>query len=417
MPAGSDAAEPATGHRMTERHVLALGLGASGTFMLAALATAVLTALAGGTSWAAIHLALAGAATTAIATFVPHFAVTLAGVRPQPASQRLIALALVAGGAAAVVAGMTVLPRSVAAAGAVAMIVGLGITAAQALAPRRSALARRHPIVTATYLVALAELSAGVALGGLVAAGVDPVMGAWSTLRPTHAWLTLFGAVSLTIFGTLVYLAPTILGARIRQSGWLVAGAAGLIAGPLVTAVGFAFDADALAVAGVALALVGAIGQLGYVVDTVRRRGTFTSEHDWRRAAVWHLVAGPAWFAVAVAVVLAELIGGRSLSGWSIGLLAIPLVGGWMLQELVASWTYLVPAVTPGDALRHAAQRRVLAAASRARPLAWNAGIVVATAGLSGGVPILTGIGAVALLGSAAGAVLLLARALTIREA
>ena len=217
---------------------------------------------------------MAGAATTAIATFVPHFAVTLAGVRPESASQRITALALVAGGAAAVVLGMTTLPRSLAAAGAAAMT----------RRPRdhRDARprARSQPAGTPSSDRDRSptwwhwpSLPRGVALGGLVAAGVDPVLRCLGDAPPTHAWLTLFGAVSLTIFGTLVYLAPTILGARIRPSGWLIAGAAGLIGGPLVAATGFALGTAPLAVAGTVLTLVGAIGQMGYVVDTVRRRG------------------------------------------------------------------------------------------------------------------------------------------------
>ncbi|MDQ2674465.1 MAG: hypothetical protein M3Y40_07390, partial [Chloroflexota bacterium] len=235
------------------------------------------------------------------------------------------------------------------------------------------------------------------------------------TLRPTHAWLTLFGAVSLTIFGTLVYLAPTIFGARIRASPWLAAATVGLIAGPMTASIGFAVGSAPIAIAGAAVTVVGAIGQIGYVVDCLRRRGTFTSEHDWRRAAVWHLVAGPAWFALAVAVALVELIGGRPVSGWSIGTLAIPLVAGWMFQELVASWTYLVPAVTPGDAPRHAVQRRVLAPASRLRPVAWNMGVALAWAGLAAGAPLLAGIGAAVLLPTAAASAVLLVRALVVR--
>jgi hypothetical protein len=413
MPAGDATAKPAPPPRLTERHVLALGLGMSGGFMLAALVVAAATAIAGGTSWAAIHLALAGAATTAIATFMPHFAITLAGTRAQPAGQRVTGLILVAAGAAAVVLGMTLFPSVLAVAGSLLMIVGLGFTAQQTIAPRRGALSRRHPIVTATYLVALAQLAAGVVLGGLVAAGIEPVLDAWATLRPTHAWLTLFGAVSLTIFGTLVYLAPTILGARIRASPWLAAGTVGLIAGPMTASAGFAFGAPPVAIAGTALTLVGGIGQAGYVGDCLRRRGRFTSEHDWRRAAVWHLAAGPAWFALAVAVALAELIGGRPLGGWSIGALAIPMVAGWMMQELVSSWTYLVPAVTPGDASRHAAQRRVLAPASRVRPVAWNVGVALAWAGLAMGVPAMAVAGGALLLPTAAASALLLGRGLT----
>jgi hypothetical protein len=415
MPAGGATVGPARDGGMTERHVLALGLGVTGAFVLAALLVAVATVLAGGTSWATIHLAMAGAATTAIATFMPHFAVTLAGARPHPVPQRMLALALIALGAGAVVLGMTVLPSVLAVAGSLAMLIGLGFTAWQTIAPTRSALSRRHPIVTVTYLVALGQLAAGIALGGLVAAGIGPVLAAWPALRPTHAWLTLFGAVSLTIFGTLVYLAPTILGARIRASPWLAAGSVGMTGGPILTSAGFVLETAPVAIAGTVLTLIGAAGQLGYVTDTMRRRGPFTSEHDWRRASVWHLVAGPAWFGAALVVVLVELVGGRSLAGWGLGPLAIPLVAGWMLQELVASWTYLVPSVTPGDAVRHAAQRRVLAPASRTRVLAWNAGVGLAWVGLAAEMPVLAVAGATLLLPAVVGSAMLLARGLATR--
>src|SRR5687767_3710711 len=98
MPAGGRAAEPARQQRLTERHVLALGLAASGAFVLAAIVVAAVTAIEGGSSWAALHLALAGAATTAIATFMPHFAITLAGTRPEPASHRIAGLMLTCAG-------------------------------------------------------------------------------------------------------------------------------------------------------------------------------------------------------------------------------------------------------------------------------------------------------------------------------
>ena len=414
MPAGRTAVAPARPARMTERHVLALGLAMSGAFVLAAVTVGATAAITGQPAWAAIHLALAGAATTAIATFVPHFAITLAGTRPEPALQRLAAIVLIAAGAASAVLGMTLIGAPMAAGGAAAMVAGLGITGWQAVAPLRNPLARRHPIVTASYLVAIAEMAAGISLGGFVALGYDPVVAAWATLRGAHAWITLLGAVSLTIFGTLVYLAPTILGARIRPSRWLVAGTIGMLAGPPVTSVGFMLGSASMATAGAALALVGAVGQVGYVVDTVRRRGPYTSEHDWRRVAVWHLVAGTGWFALAVAAALVELAGGRPLAGWALGHLAVPLVAGWMLQELVGSWTHLAPSVTPGDAARHAAQRRQLAGASRLRPIAWNAGVALAWAGIAtGATPVAVAGGAV--LGLAVTtSVLQLLRALTL---
>ncbi len=416
MPAGGRAAEPARRERLTERHVLALGLAASGAFVLAAIVTATVTVMQGGSSWAALHLALAGAATTAIGIFMPHFAVTLAGTRPEPASQRITGLVLISVGAAAAVLGMTVTVPSWAVIGAVAMIVGLGFTAWQTVAPTRSPLARRHPIVSVTYLAALAQLAAGVVLGGMVAAGLEPVVSAWATLRPTHAWLTLLGGVSLTIFGTLVYLAPTIVGARIRPSLALGAGAVGMIIGPPLAAIGFALDQRPAVIVGAAFTLIGAMGQAGYVADAVRRRGSFRSEHDWRRVAVWHLVAGTGWFALAIAVAFGELVTGRPVAGWSIGPLALPLVAGWMLQELVASWTYLAPSVTPGDPSRHAGQRTLLGAHSRLRPIAWNAGVAAAWAGLAFDLPVLAASGAIVVGAAAVGSVALLLRALTLRR-
>lgn len=130
--------------------------------------------------------------------------------------------------------------------------------------------------------------------------------------------------------------------------------------------------------------------------------------------AVWHLLAGTGWFALAVAVALAELVGGRPLAGWTLGPLAVPLVAGWMLQELVGSWTHLAPSVTPGDAAGHAAQRRVLAAASRLRPIAWNAGVAATWAGLALGTTPVAVAGGAALGSAVTISALYLLRSLTL---
>lgn len=333
MPGGGSAAARSARSRWTERHVLALGLGAAGLLLAGAVVAAVSSVLRDGSPWAAIHLALAGAASVAIGAFMPHFAITLAGTQPRGALERTATLLLLALGAAAVVAGVTVVGGWLAGIGSVAMLAGLVLVAVQTLAPLRNPLARRHPIVTLTYGAALVELAAGITLGGLAAVGYGPVLQAWAGMRPAHAWIGLFGAVSLTIFATLVYLAPTVLGARIRPTPWLVLGVTGMLVGPPLAAAGFALSASAAVVGGMAVTLAGAIGQVGYVLDAATRRGRFTSEHDWRRVAVGHLLAGPAWFAAAVAVALAGVIGDEP-AGWSIGVLAIPMIGGWLVQEI-----------------------------------------------------------------------------------
>ena len=416
MPSAGSAGRTEKTRHLTERHVLALGLGVAGLFVVLALLVAVATVVGGGSSWAALHLALAGAATVAIGAFMPHFAVTLAGTRPAPPFQRLIALGLLAVGGAAVVVGATFLGGTLAATGAAAQVLGLAIVGWHTISPSRDPLARRHHVVAFAYVAALIELAAGVVLGGLSALGVPAVLGAWSVLRPAHAWLTLFGAVSLTIFSTLVYLAPTVLGARIRASASLFIGLAGMVVGPPLTASGFALVNPPVAIAGVAVTTMGGIGQIGFVIDARARRGPYTSEHDWRRVAIGHLLAGTGWFVAAAIAAGVDLLLGAPLSGWSLGILAVPMVAGWMLQELAGSWTHLLPSVTPGDAPLHARQRRILAFASRSRLVGWNAGVALLWAGLGASLFSVAAIGGVALAGSVALSVILLARALLLRS-
>src|SRR5688500_19784081 len=111
MPSGGQPLAAERRPRLTERHVLALGVSASGLFVLAAALTAVSTVAGRGSSWAALHLALAGAATVAIGTFMPHFAITLAGTRASPSPQRLASLVALGLGSLAVVLGVRLVGR------------------------------------------------------------------------------------------------------------------------------------------------------------------------------------------------------------------------------------------------------------------------------------------------------------------
>jgi hypothetical protein len=396
--------------------VLALGLAMSAAFVLAAIGLAAVAAVRAAPAWAAIHLAMAGAATVAIGAFMPHFAVTIAGTRPAPAPRRLASLALLASGAALAVLGVTMIGGRLAGIGAVLMIGGLALVAGDTMAPLRDPLARKHRIASLAYGVALLELVVGIALGGAAALGVDPVIDGWATLRGSHALLTLFGAVSLTIFATLIFLAPTVFGARLRPNAALAVGTVGMLTGPITAAIGFATAWTPLAVLGMIVTLAGAIGQLAYVADAYRRRGTFTSEHDWRLVVTAHLGAGTAWFVAGVGVAAAELIAGRPVHGWSIGALAVPMVAGWMLQELVGSWTHLAPAVTEGGPVAHARQRRILASVARTRLVAWNVGVGLTWAGLVIGFEALAGVGAVVLVPTIGLSVVLLVRALLVRD-
>jgi hypothetical protein len=190
---------------------------------------------------------------------------------------------------------------------------------------------------------------------------------------------------------------------------------AGIALGPLVTIAGFGAAAREVVAVGMALTTLGALGQLGYVADNLRRRGSFAAELGWRRVAIGHLLAGPAWFAAACAVALADVVGGAEVAGWTIGLLTLPMIAGWLMQELVGSWTHLVPAVTPGDAGRHAGQRTQLAVGGRARRVAWNGGLALLWLGSVVGALSLAATGGALFATAAIASVAILARSLAER--
>lgn len=55
VPAGGATALPAAASRLTERHVLALGLGVAGLFVVAAGVSAAMTLPVGGSPWASLQ--------------------------------------------------------------------------------------------------------------------------------------------------------------------------------------------------------------------------------------------------------------------------------------------------------------------------------------------------------------------------
>jgi nitrite reductase (NO-forming) len=72
---------------------------------------------------------------------------------------------------------------------------------------------------------------------------------------------------------------------------------------------------------------------------------------------------------------------GANPAGWSLPALIGPLVIGGIAQILVGAMTHLLPAIGPGDQVRHAAQRRPLGRAATARLVALNAGAALVTLG------------------------------------
>lgn len=395
--------------------MLRTGIALAATFVVAALVAFSTPAVRQG-HWAGIHLSLAGAALVAIGAFLPHFAITLSGSRPEPAPLRLTGVLSLAAGAWLVVAGVLAGMVPLTVGGAALLWAGLGITAWTAFRPRREPLARRHPVVRVAYATALVDVGIGIGLPVLLVLGWEPAVVHWARLKPAHVWLNLFGFVSLSITATLVYLYPTILGARIRATFTLPLLVTGAVGGPPLVALGSVLGSDALAVAGGSLTLVGAAALALYALDTWRRRGTWTTEPAWHLVTSLHPSAAVGWYLVSVATAVVGLVrDGAAPAGWSVGALVMPLVFGWAVQVLVGAWTHLLPAVAVTDPARRAAMRRTLGRLAVPRLVAWNIGVLVAWIGL--GVELLplalAGIAAMSL--AAVASVALVARSLLAR--
>ncbi len=382
-PMPERAATPPASPRVSERAILRVGIALTVSFLAASVVGGLLPA-GGLHGWVSTHLALAGASSVAIGTFMPHFGVTLAGTRPEAWWLRLAGVLALAAGMATVAIGRPLAGADVAGGGGLLVLGGIGLTAWTTYAPMRFGLARRHPVVQLTYGVALADLAVGASLAVLFLFGWAPVSAAWVALKPAHAWLNVFGFVSLTVAGTLIYLYPTMLGARIRPQPAMAIAVIGLVVGPPLTAVGYASASGPLALAGASATLAAAGGLLAYGLDTWRRRGRWTTDFSWHAASTYHGLAGMAWFALAAAwAVVTIATEGVVVPGWTLGLLALPIIGGWAAQLLIAASSYLLPAVGPGDPASRARQRNLLGTLALPRVVAWNAGLVLLLPGMA----------------------------------
>ena len=386
--------------RGVDRRITFAGLLVAAAMVVTAALAAIGSSL-GGSVWLPLHLAMAGAAGTAIAAVLPFFTTALARVAPGQPGLRVAAVGLIAGGTMLAGFGMTGGRSGLAAAGGAVYVTGLVALAGAAFLPLRSTIGFRLRLVHVAYGVALVQVGVGVALATAMLTTWSPVAGAWATLKPAHAWLNVFGFVTVVVAASLVHLAPTVAGARIRSRRTASIALVGLMTGAPVIAVGVAAGWDSVARTGALVELVGAVALAIHGAAVQRDRGRWTSDPGWHRFSGLSLMAAPAWLVVAVAIGAGRIVWlGATPAAWSVGLLAMPLVAGWIGQVMIGSWTHLVPAIGPGDQTVHAVQRRWLGRGSIPRWLAWNGGVGLGTIGLLAGNDELTVVGGAALGGA-----------------
>ncbi len=394
--------------RRDDRAITSAGvLTAAG--LLAVAAASALRAALGGSVWLPLHIALAGAAGTAIAAVLPFFTTALGKVAPASPVVRAGGIGLIAAGSLVAGLGMSAGQSGLAAIGGATYIGGLLATAAVAFLPLRSALGFRLRLVELAYLVAIGEVAIGVAMATAMLAGWSPVATAWGALKPAHAWLNVFGFVTVVIAASLTHLAPTVAGARIRPRRSSSIALLCLMLGAPLVALGFASGWPPIARVGAIIELIGGASLVVHGAAVQRDHGRWTSDPGWHRFAGLSLVAAPGWLLATLAIGAGRVLWlGPTAEAWDVRLVAVPLVAGWIGQVLVGSWTHLVPSIGPGDQALHAVQRRWLGRAATSRWLLWNGGVVLGTIGLLSGADVLAVVGGAAFGIALAGALGLL---------
>ncbi|HSO29924.1 MAG TPA: hypothetical protein VLS28_08460, partial [Candidatus Sulfomarinibacteraceae bacterium] len=373
--------------RSGDRRIAFGGLVVGATYLALALASLLLPPTIRLGAWLPVHLVLAGAATTAIAAVLPFFTAALVVAPPAHPAIRMGGIGLVAAGALGVMSAYghargEALPALL---GGGAFLAGLALVAVATFAPIRGALGPRRVLFQRAYALALLNVAVGATIATLVVGGNEAVGAAWGSLKPTHAWLNLVGFAGLVIVTTLLHLAPTVAGTRLRPrvSGRLAV--IGIALGAPMVAAGYAGALDPLARTGAISVLAGAIGVVahGAVIHLDRDRGRWTTDVGWHRFTSLALLTGAGWLGFGLAAAAARvLVSGANPAGWSLPVLVGPLVIGGVSGILVGALTHLLPAIGPGDPIRHAAQRRLLGRAAAVRIGALNAGAALVTIGL-----------------------------------
>ncbi len=288
--------------RSSDRLIALAAIVIAIAYLLAAAITLLLPPADRVGAWLPLHLALAGAATTAIAGVMPFFVAAFAAAPPSDARLRSAAVGCVAVGALLLAIGMMLAVAGVAVAGGVGFLIGIVLTGAAAVRPLGHGLGPSRGIVTRGYVLALLEVTIGASLATLFLAGWPPVVEAWLRLKPAHAWLNLVGFVSLVVATTLLHFFPTVIGARIANHPSARLTVAGLAAGAAVVALGFALASDIVVRVGAIAVLVGAASLAVYALRTWRTRATWTTDPGWHRFAMGGLVSSIAWFEMGMAV-------------------------------------------------------------------------------------------------------------------
>ncbi len=332
---------------MRPRSVTALYQTAARAWLTAAVVSLALPASWRLGLWLPLHLALAGAISTAISGAMQNFVLAMTATPSPPEQVVQTQFVLVTAGAGAIAIGVPSSTPWLTEAGGIAFVGAMGILAWMLRQAWRRALNRRHAMPIAAYSWAIGFVLLGATLGALMGSGV--VDGAWYPhLKRAHVTVNVLGWASLTVVGTLITLLPTVL--RLRMPSWPGRGVLALLVGGLFAQL---LGADlartwVLAAGGIAYA-AGALGVVLLVASVLR------AERTWAiPAAAFHMMAAVAWFVVGSLGLAVALLDGEAGFDRYRTMFLLSFVGGWLVQVLFGAWSYLLPMARPG----HPTERR-----------------------------------------------------------
>jgi len=320
--------------------------------------------------WLPLHLALAGAVSTAISGAMQNFVLALTASPAPPEPVVVAQFVLVTAGAAAIALDRVLGHELGVALGGTLFLLGMALLGWIVLLARRRSLQRRHTLPIAMYAAAIVAILVGGTFGALVGGGA--VGGeTWFGLRQAHMTMNLLGWISLTIAGTLITFLPTVL--RIRMPSWHGWATVGLLVGGLgAIATGLATRLGPLAGAGGVAYAVGALGVAWLVVKVMRMPRTWPVP-----IAAKHLLLAVAWFEVgAIALAVALVRGLGAFAAFREPFLAIFALG-WALQTLLGAWLYLLPMARPGHPDERRRQLSAIELGRVVQLLSLNAGVLL----------------------------------------
>ena len=320
--------------------------------------------------WLPLHLALAGAVSTAISGAMQNFVLALTASPAPPEGVVLAQFGLVTVGAGVIALERVLGHEPGIAIGGTLFLAGIALLGWIVLRARGRSLHKRHSLPIAMYLSAIAAMLAGGTFGALVGGGT--VEGeTWLGLRQAHMTVNVLGWVSLTIAGTLVTFLPTVL--RIRMPTWHGWATVGLLVGGLAAiATGLAIRIELLAGLGGVTYAAGALGVAWLVVKVMRTPRTWPVP-----IAAKHLLLAIAWFEVgALALAVALVRGLDEFAAFREPFLAIFGLG-WALQTLLGAWLYLLPMARPGHPDDRRRQLSAIELGGVVQILALNAGVLL----------------------------------------